>query len=248
LKVGETVDVLRTECNANSLIGWTTGVIRELTKENCIIISFINTPNTILSLPLSSPNIAPYGYYTGGNEWREELKEGSLIDCLDTVNVWYKSTVLAVENKEINGRMMRKVYVGFRRFESDADKTDSKGRPYNGWSEKYDELIDPYSLRIQKPDTIAKMGKIGCKKGLDEDGRENVDDTSDILVNSAVQEQVYAVLRNGEKGRVVPIVEMLNILGEKEGYENMLRRLENTENFPLYGNFIGKIRYGILLH
>jgi hypothetical protein len=52
----------------------------------------------------------------------------------------------------------------------------------------------------------------------------------------------------GEKGKVAPMVEMLNLLGEKGGYENMLTRLEDTENFTPYGNLIAKNRCRILLH
>eukprot|EP00826_Nyctotherus_ovalis_P007305 TRINITY_DN11811_c0_g1_i2.p2 TRINITY_DN11811_c0_g1~~TRINITY_DN11811_c0_g1_i2.p2 ORF type:complete len:127 (-),score=26.97 TRINITY_DN11811_c0_g1_i2:48-428(-) len=122
----------------------------------------------VITLPLGSCNMAPYGYYTGGNEWREELREWSLIDCMDTVSVWYQSTVLGMNFKEINGKMMWKVLVGFRRYKSDGPKVNDNSRHYNGWSEKYDEWISPYSLRIQRPGTIAKICLLYTSDAADE--------------------------------------------------------------------------------
>lgn len=229
MKPGDSVDVLKTESDS-SLYGWTTGNIKEITKENIVIISLDGMPEENLSLALGSSNMAPYGYYTGGNDWREELKEESLIDCLDTIGVWYQATVLETELKEINGTTVKMVYVAFRRLDEDGPKTDDEGRRYNGWSDKYDEWINPYSLRIQKPGTIAKLGQYACKKALDDDGKENIDDTSDILLNSAEEIELFAVLRP-ETAKTAGVVDMLNMLGNKNGYENMIKRTEDTESF-----------------
>lgn len=228
------VDVLKTENAANLLLGWSTGTIQQISAENTVHVSLTGIDEEVITLPLGSCNIAPYGYYTGGNEWREELREGSLIDCMDTISVWYQSTVLGIEFEEINGKMVRRALVGFRRYESDGPKTDDDGRHYNGWSDKYDEWINPYSLRIQKPGTIAKMGKFACKKTLDEDGKESVEDTSDVLLNSAEEKEVYAVVRQ-EKAKSAAIVDMINAFGENCGFDNMLKRLEDTETFISYG-------------
>jgi hypothetical protein len=38
--------------------------------------------------------MAPEGTFTDDIEWREGLKPGDEIDCLDSEGVWYKSTAL----------------------------------------------------------------------------------------------------------------------------------------------------------
>lgn len=43
---------------------------------------------------LSDWKIAPPQTYTNDWDWRQDLKEGDLIDCMDDEKDWYKSTVI----------------------------------------------------------------------------------------------------------------------------------------------------------
>lgn len=218
------------------MIGWSTGIIKEITQENDVVILLDGMEEEDkLIVPLNSLNIAPYGMYTGGNEWRKELKEGSLIDCMDTINIWYQSTIMEAENREIKGKSVYMVKVGYRRYKEDGLKGDEKKKRYNGWSNKYDDWLNPYSLKIQRPGTIARFGKIACKKLLDEDEHEIIDDTNDILINCIENYNTYAVLRP-VKSRSKAIVEIVNTFGEIGGFTNIINNISDQNTSTTYCN------------
>lgn len=94
--------------------------------------------------------ICPYGAMTGKNEWRDLLKKDDIIDCLDTIDNWYLSTILDTRISKIYyGKEIKEVLVGFRNYSDLGIRNDDKGK-YTGWSSSYDEWINNYSLRIQK--------------------------------------------------------------------------------------------------
>jgi predicted amino acid dehydrogenase len=66
--------------------------------------------------------------------WRQELKVGSLIDCLDTVHKWYTGSVV-----EVKGEIVKMTF--------------------EGWSNRYDEWISRSSERIASYKSIATGGK-----------------------------------------------------------------------------------------
>lgn len=45
----------------------------------------------------TSAYIAPPGTFTQDFEWRYSLKVGDMVDCIDSVGTWYRSTVLKVK-------------------------------------------------------------------------------------------------------------------------------------------------------
>ena len=85
--------------------------------------------------------MAPEGTFTDDIEWREELKPGDEIDCLDLEGVWYKST--ALESREIDqgdGKTLKQMLIGFRVYDDEeGHKVDDEGRKFIGWSNRYDE-------------------------------------------------------------------------------------------------------------
>lgn len=87
--------------------------------------------------------------------YRMNLEEGMEVDELDTENLWYNSTVIAVRN--LHGMEGKEVYVGLRVYRENGDKVDSNSNlKFFGWSSKYDEWLSVFSPRIQKLNSMAK--------------------------------------------------------------------------------------------
>lgn len=95
-------------------------------------------------------DIAPYGTFTDQYDWRFDLKEGDMIDCVDTEGVWYRSTVLQTKLTEVNDEdipnapPIKEVLVAYRYYsEEEGHKIDEEagGKKYVGWSNKYDQWI-----------------------------------------------------------------------------------------------------------
>uniref|UniRef100_A0A7S0DQW3 Ubiquitin carboxyl-terminal hydrolase n=1 Tax=Amorphochlora amoebiformis TaxID=1561963 RepID=A0A7S0DQW3_9EUKA len=72
--------------------------------------------------------------------WRDDLCEGSIVDCLDTYNKWYESEVMGIR---VNKEGQKEVHVH-----------------YIGFDEKWDEWIETNSKRIQP-----QGSKAGTQKG-----------------------------------------------------------------------------------
>ena len=231
LKPGDLLDIIKTETVPLQICGWSTGRILAIEGGKVLKISVDGEPaeEDAEKVPNDSRNIAPYGSRTGGNEWRLALKKGDIIDCLDTAATWYQSTVL--DRKEDN-----KALIGFRVYTKDGPKKDKEGNAYNGWSSTYDEWVDIFSIRIQRPGTIAKIGGIACKKSLDEEEKTKagIDDTSDVLVNSAVGKEVFCITRPDKVRSEVPI-SILNSFGKEDGFQKMLLRLNDKSKPIAYG-------------
>ena len=128
----------------------------------------------------SSGKIAPYEQKTKGWEWREKIKKDDRIDIFDTIGIWYLGTVLNV--RETPDKKRKDILVGYRIYTEDGTKIDNNGRKHEGWSENYDEYIPAYSLRLQKPNSIAKFGTVYCRRNLDSE-YPAVDDSPDMLLN-----------------------------------------------------------------
>ncbi len=92
--------------------------------------------------------IAPLGTRAIDFEWREGLQKGDEIDCFDTANVWYRSTILERRENSLQEGKVIQVYVAFRVYTEKGIKTDADGRKYMGWHSKYDEWMSVHSPRI----------------------------------------------------------------------------------------------------
>jgi len=144
-----------------------------------------------IKLPLDSINIAPYGIHTGGRKWRKELKIGSAIDYMNNTGTWRQYTITDY---------------------------DSKNLPIIS-IDSHKESI--YSIRIQRPNTIAKIGEGKVEEN-------DIGDTSDVLLNSTEGVECYGILRS-DKVKSLPIVQLVNIFGEQGGFECMLKRIKETK-------------------
>lgn len=221
LKRGDPLDCVRIEFAPRFLTGWITGVVVSLNSRNVLEISPDGMPaeaNTESLLAVAP--IAPYSMYTGGKEWRQQLSKGSLIDCMDSAGNWYRSTVIETSKHVIEGKNILMLKVGFRRFTSEGTKKDAEGRKYEGWNEAYDEVVNAFSLRVQRADSIGKIGKMSCKKEAE---KTNVDDVSDVLLNGI--EGIYAMARPG--ATPTTITSVINKFGVAGGFRNVLKVIKD---------------------
>ena len=128
LKEGDKVDVLKSEKEPLLMVGWTTGIVMER-KEELLVVAYDGETEALDKIfPILSDEIAPYGTHTGGKEWRTELKKGSQIDCIDSVGVWYPSTVIDVQTF-VEGKAKRtvvKLFVGFRIYDESGSRKDEE--------------------------------------------------------------------------------------------------------------------------
>ena len=75
------------------------------------------------------------------------LQVNDIIDCCDTTEVWYTSTILArrlIPSKKHNKSYLE-VKVGYRTYCENGEKIDEYGERFSGWSSKYDSWINVMS-------------------------------------------------------------------------------------------------------
>ncbi len=238
LKPGDPVDILRAETVPVQFLGWATGRIDTKNEQNVKVVQ--DGEEETMQLATDSHDLAPYGSRSFGKEWRLGLKKDDLVDCLDTSAIWYQSTILDVKEEIQGEKKAPKVLVAYRIYTAEGMKKDKEGRAYNGWSNTYDEWINVYSIRIQRYGTIAKIGGIACKKSLDEDekSRAGIDDTLDILVNSAKDSELFCVTRPDKVRSETPII-ILNSFGREGGFRKMLQRINDRVKPVAYGTVRG---------
>ena len=220
------------------LLGWTTGRIEDRNNDSITVSYDGETENFDKLLPISTSDISPFGSFTGGNEWREQLKKLDIVDCMDSNSCWYKSTILDIQTftEGKYNRSVPKIFVCYRVYEGENLTKDSEGRSYNGLGQNFDEWLPLYSLRVQKKDTLSKKGIIKPKRlvmGYYE--KPELDDTEDILLNSPQNENIYAIFRP-DKAKSKTLVLMLSLFGKQGGFQKILKRISNKEKILSFGN------------
>lgn len=78
-----------------------------------------------------------------------------MVDALSSIHQW--STATVVEPFESIENPFPKIKVGYRQYHEYGEKTDEMG-PFDGSSSQLDEVIPVYSVRIQKPFSMMKVG------------------------------------------------------------------------------------------
>ena len=83
-------------------------------------------------------------------KWREQIRVGEELDACDSMGIWYMSTVLEKRSKRTDGcRKIQQIKVGYRYYHENGQKTDSEGKAYDGWSDRYDEWVSVTSPRVR---------------------------------------------------------------------------------------------------
>lgn len=132
---------------------WSRGSVEEVFKDTkgnttTIKVSFVNDIQVSqINLPIDSDQIAPLGTKSNVEEWnwRANLKVGDKVDALDRCGTWYLSTVIVAEER--TDAKFPNLKIGFREYASNGEKSDAMG-PYFGFSEKMDEHIGSFTVRI----------------------------------------------------------------------------------------------------
>ena len=100
------------------------------------------------------------------------MEMGSEIDALRS-RVWYKSIIA---ERRVLETGMKQVRVAFRRYHEEGDRVDSDGNKYSGLGPEEDEIMDIYSVRIQKPNTMSTKKlcyyTVNCDEPLPDDTYE----------------------------------------------------------------------------
>eukprot|EP00826_Nyctotherus_ovalis_P017656 TRINITY_DN15212_c0_g4_i2.p1 TRINITY_DN15212_c0_g4~~TRINITY_DN15212_c0_g4_i2.p1 ORF type:complete len:148 (-),score=43.81 TRINITY_DN15212_c0_g4_i2:376-819(-) len=138
---------------------------------------------------------------------------------MDSTGDWYRATVLEVTSIKIRGKNVIMLKVGFKRYTNGGTKKDNEGREYEGWKEIYDELVNAFSLRVQRADSIGKIGKINCRKEAEEPSK---DDVNDVLLNEI--KGIYATLKPRKTSKA--LIDAINKFGAKGGFKNMLDKIK----------------------
>ena len=69
------------------------------------------------------------------------MKEGDFVDCYDSTRIWYASTVLKLETRQVDGQMIPSAFIAYRVPDEKGDKTDKDGKKFFGWDDMYDEWL-----------------------------------------------------------------------------------------------------------
>ena len=151
------IDAFKTDGNFK-ISCWSRGQIEEVFKDTkgnttTVKISFVNDIQVSpLSVPIDSDLIAPLGTKSDVEEWnwRQNLKVGDKVDAMDRCSTWYIATVIVAEERA--EAKFPNLKIGFREYASNGDKSDAMGS-FFGFTEKMDEHIGSFTVRIQRPYT-----------------------------------------------------------------------------------------------
>lgn len=214
LSYGDWVDALRVEKYSQSKEWLRAQIIEE--TETRFKLSFAGLSDYFNRyVSRDSNEIAPLlSRSSKQDQWKEVLKPGSLVDCLDTYSRWYNGTILDVRS---NASGIVEFFVAFRVYTLNGDKQDDDGRLFTGWSSKYDEWIPKTSNRLAKFNTRAS----GAGVFVDE---IPVDDSDDPSIDS-----IFAVYRGVNFGGH-HLVQLINYFGQIGGFSAILDRICDKEN------------------
>ena len=95
--------------------------------------------------------IAPANTFTQDFDWRYEIKIGDLLDVMDDEKDWYKSTVIEDRiSKNKDEEDFREILVAYRTYDPEGSKVDDEGKPFYGWSERYDAWCGITDVQVQR--------------------------------------------------------------------------------------------------
>ena len=172
--------------------------------------------------------LAPFKSKSNNFDWRMQLKEGDLLDCEDHYGGWYSCTIMEVNEKDEDKKMVK---VTFKVYDEKGNKFDEKGR-YYGLS-GYTEEIDATSPKIQPFGSVIKDRNYydtGSKSFMDSD------DLNDEEFQDLCGEKLYALPR--KKCLSEFLFNAINNFGRMGGFNKPVDRLEKSLNLIFLCNYV----------
>lgn len=168
-----------------------------------------------------SNELAPFESQTKEDwKWKATLKAGDLIDGMDDCCNWYKSFIREIKDEEDDGKVFPVAKVGFRYYNATGRATDENGK-YDGFGEKWDELVPLYSCRITNFNTQSKKGfKI-------EEGE--IDESIDDVIEPFAGTKRSWVVPRPRKCTSLGFLNNLSLFCEAGGLDVMLKSIEEGE-------------------
>ena len=233
------IDAVKVDAQFDKKI-WAKAKISKINSAGELVINFENENSEVCRmLSKESHEIAPYGSKTAGEDWRNRLAKGSLVDVCDTVGIWYHSTIQDSRSSFTDqGNQYFEVQVGYRVYEPTGEKSDHYGN-YRGWSVKFDEWMSAGSPRIMPYDSCARKTSVSQDKINEE---KIVDDSNDYL---ETEEHAFFVTR-AKKSESYLLVRTLNrakLVGIFDFFLEMLAKTDPWPSFDLIFSiiyFVGK--------
>ena len=223
LAVGSKLDAVKWEVQSDRKC-WARGLVAGL-EEGLLKISFEEEGEECdRLLDRGSHEIGIYNTRSKNDSWRDKLRPGSLVDCIDASNIWYNSTVLERRETENTHRSFTtEVLIGFRVYETYGEKTDEKGN-YRGWSSKFDTWI---SIRSPKLAPFGMNGRMWVIPHVNHTEEGIIDDSNDML---ETEPNTFCVTRPKKCSSVV-LVKVLNRFGAAGYFDYILNTLADTERW-----------------
>lgn len=240
IKIGSMIDAVKVHIQSDRKC-WARGIVKDIDQDDNLKIQFEEEGIEYdRVLQRTSNEIGPYRKHSSGDMWRENLKPGDLVDCFDSSNFWYNSTVLdrrVVINT--NETQTVEVYIGFRVYSMCGEKNDEKGQ-YRGWSNKYDDWISIRSPRIAP---FGLHGRMWVIPQVTFNEEKIIDDSNDMLEDTA---NTFCVTRV-KKCTSALLINIINTFGENKLFDFILKVLSDTEKWPTFDQiyslsyFVGKL-------
>ena len=179
-------------------------------------------------------------------EWRLNLQKGDEIDACSSSSTWCHAVILDTRESETyeSDVPVKEVYVGFRRYDEEGDREDEEGRSYYETSNRDDDWLVVMDPRLAKKGTMVS-------KHQNRDSEETMIDDSNDHIYTAGGDVVFALTRQMHC-RSTFMIQMINKFGELGGFDLILNRIKNTENWApievvtLLVSVVGNI--SLLLH
>ena len=234
LKIDDYLDIqIKGKERFNNKI-WVSGKIKEINSNEKKIICVFEGEE--YSFSFNSFEYSKYKSKTLELEWKENLKEGEIVDCYER-RKFYPGTIMKriIEQKgELKYNIAFRVYLNkldelgenledYKKFwPEEKIQKDEKGNDYLGNGDNYSEIIPFYSQRLFKKGTRLTTEIV---ENFEEEQCEN--DIDDIICEKDVNgNEVITVARNLYYAYYFN--SMLNFFGSIHGFDNMLNYINNS--------------------
>lgn len=167
------------------------------------------------------------------------MKAGDEFDCCDDYGIWYKSTVKQIfhENeKDIEGKLVKKVHVAFRFKDPDGQKTDNDGNRVTGFLLDKFDMVHYLASPSIKPFSSMSYFYTDVKAQCMKCELEISSDITDIIYTSKTIQE-FAVGREHHFSGLKHMALIVNEFGKQQGFELIIRFFQRIKDGSLETNY-----------